>query len=87
MMPLWAKLAICCLGGVMALLVLARLLARQAIQTAIERERFDRTMDRAKRDEEERAAKEKSQIAADLAADDAKIDAMKPADVEREINE
>lgn len=71
--------------GVM--LVIARVLAQNAIATAIEHERAERLFERQKREEDERAEREKRRINADLAAEDAKIDAMAPKELEGKLNE
>lgn len=85
-MPWWATLLLCLLGGSLALLAVARMLARQAVNTAIANAKADAAFDAAKKDEEARAAKATKAIADDKAREDARIDAMTPEETEREVN-
>lgn len=86
-MPLWLKIVLFVGGGAGSVMVLARLLARQAIKTAIDREKTARMFERQKHEEEERAAREKAQIEQKEASEEARIDAASTKDLEREFNE
>lgn len=81
-----AKLAALVFVCAVAVVIVARLLVRQALRAVVERERMDRALDAAKKDEEARAAKAAKAIADDKAARDAKIDDMNAKELEREVN-
>lgn len=73
--------------GVVAIALVVRWAIVRAIESAREDERARHLVEKFEHDAIDEAEKKRRQIAADLAADDAKIDAMNAKELEKEINE
>jgi len=78
-------------AGLIVFAIVLALLARwaivRAIESAREEERAQHLVTKFEHDAIDEAEKKRRQIEADLAADDAAIDAMKPKELEGKLNE
>jgi hypothetical protein len=83
---LLAKLFAVLCFTIVAMFVIARILAKNAIRTAIDRVKADRIFEAAKRDEDERAAKAMKALADSKVREDARIDGLNAEETEREVN-
>lgn len=72
--------------GAVVLFFVARLLARQAVRTAIERARADQAFEAAKKEEQERAAQRTREIEQQQIAEAEAIERMDSKELESEIN-